>query len=89
MKKCNETGAIIGSLLLGALAGAVAALLLAPQSGKETRNILLDELDHLKDELDSYASDFSEKAQKIKAELQQKIKQTEAELSDIDYEHGV
>ncbi|MCT7903974.1 Gas vesicle protein [Candidatus Ornithobacterium hominis] len=89
MKKSNETGAIIGSLLIGALAGAVAALLLAPQSGKETRNILMDELDHLKDEFDSYANDFSDKAQKIKADLQKKIKRTEAELSDIAHEYGI
>lgn len=89
MRKCNQTGTILSSLIIGALAGAVVALLFAPQSGEETRAQLAEKLDSLKDELDSYANDFSEKAQKIKKDLQEKIKQTEAELNNIEHEFSV
>jgi gas vesicle protein len=35
--RTNNTLRVLGGLLIGALAGAVAMLLLAPQSGKDTR----------------------------------------------------
>lgn len=89
MSRRNETGTILGSLFVGALAGAVAALLLAPQSGKETREQLMEEADRLKDELDKYASDFSEKAKQAKADLEEKLKRTEAELKEVEDELGV
>ncbi|MDO5655678.1 MAG: YtxH domain-containing protein [Flavobacteriaceae bacterium] len=89
MRRNNETGAIIGSLFIGALAGAVAALLLAPQSGRETRDLLVDEADKLKREIEKYANDFSDKAKQVKAELEDKLRRTEAELRDIEDELGV
>lgn len=89
MSRTKETGTILGSLIVGALAGAVAALLLAPQSGKETRDQLSNEIDKLKKELDKYANDFSEKAKKIKQDLEVKLRKTEAELRDMEDELGV
>ena len=89
MSKYNETGAILGSLFVGALAGAVAALLLAPQSGKETREQLADEAEKLKEEIEKYASDFSDKAKQAKADLEDKLKRTEAQLRDVEEELGV
>jgi gas vesicle protein len=89
MSRHNETGAILGSLFVGALAGAVAALLLAPQSGRETRNQLTSEAEKLKEEIEKYASDFSEKAKKAKADLEEKLRRTEAELRDVEDELGV
>lgn len=85
----NSTGTILGSLIVGALAGAVTALLLAPQSGNETREKLKKEAEKLKAELDKYANDFSEKAKNAKTELEEKIRKTEAELRDYDEELGV
>lgn len=89
MKRHNETGAILGSLFIGALAGAVAALLLAPQSGSETRQQLADEAEKLKNEIEKYANDFSDKAKQAKADLEDKLRRTEAELRDIEDELGV
>lgn len=89
MSRTKETGTILGSLIVGALAGAVAALLLAPQSGKETRTQLSNEIDKLKKELDKYANDFSEKAKKTKQDLEVKLRKTEAELSEMEDELGV
>lgn len=40
----GNAGAILAAFLLGALAGAAAALLLAPASGEETRRLLGDKV---------------------------------------------
>jgi gas vesicle protein len=48
---------VIVALVVGALAGAGLALLLAPQSGKRTRQQIADLAEDLKD----YASDLTEK----------------------------
>ena len=38
-------GSVFGSFLLGAMIGAVVALLFAPRSGKETRDIIAEKAD--------------------------------------------
>lgn len=88
-RRSDNTGAILGSLFVGALAGAVAALLLAPQSGSETRQRLAEEAEKLKKEIEKYANDFSDKAKQAKAELEDKLRKTEAELRDIEDDLGV
>lgn len=45
----NEFGAFMSGLLLGGIAGAITALLLAPQSGEETRKVIIDKSLELKD----------------------------------------
>ena len=45
----NEFGAFMSGLLLGGIAGAITALLLAPQSGEETRKVIIDKSIELKD----------------------------------------
>ena len=45
----NNTLGVLGGMLLGALAGAAAALLLAPQSGKDTRRQIQDKSIELRD----------------------------------------
>lgn len=88
-KRHDNTGTILGSLFVGALAGAVAALLLAPQSGNETRQKLTNEAEKLKKEIEKYAHDFSDKAKKAKAELEDKLRKTEAELRNMEGELDV
>lgn len=89
MSKSNENKKILGSLFLGAIAGAVAGLLFAPKSGKETREQLVKEAEHLKDEINKYANDFSDKAKKAKADLEAKLRKTEKELRDVEEEFDV
>lgn len=86
MSTSKNSGAVLGSLILGALGGAIAALLLAPKSGKETREELKVKAEKLKAELDEYTSDFSKKAQKVKEDLEEKLKQTEAEIKNMSEE---
>ena len=45
----NEFGAFMSGLLLGGIAGAITALLLAPQSGEETRKVIIDKSVEIKD----------------------------------------
>ena len=45
----NEFGAFMSGLLLGGIAGAITALLLAPQTGEETRKVILERSMEIKD----------------------------------------
>jgi gas vesicle protein len=45
----NEFGAFMSGLLLGGIAGALTALLLAPRSGEETRQVILEKSMEIKD----------------------------------------
>lgn len=49
MSDRNGIGMMLVGFLLGALSGAVAALLLAPQSGAETRTLIKDKSIELRD----------------------------------------
>ena len=53
----DRTGTILIALAIGSLVGAGLALLLAPQSGKRTRQQIADLAEDLKD----YASDLTDK----------------------------
>ena len=55
--KDDRTTSILVALVVGGLAGAGIALLLAPQSGKRTRQQIADLAEDLKD----YATDLTEK----------------------------
>ena len=54
----TEVGTFLAGLLIGGLVGAAAALLLAPQSGEETRTLIKDKSIELKDR----ANEATEKA---------------------------
>ncbi len=45
----NNTLSVLGGVLIGALAGGIAALLLAPQSGKDTRRQIQEKSIELRD----------------------------------------
>ena len=55
------TGSILLSFLLGGLVGAGFALLLAPQSGRETRQKIKDITDDVKEKAMGYVGDVKEK----------------------------
>lgn len=64
-------GDFLAGLLVGALVGAAAALLLAPQSGEETRTLIHDK----GVELGHKADDLSEEARQRAADLQVRMQQ--------------
>lgn len=74
----NKTGSIdfFAGFLVGALVGAAAALLFAPQSGEETRTLIRDKGIELKERAD----DLSEEARKRAEEIQDQAKERTDEL---------
>lgn len=52
MKESNDTGKLIGAVLLGAAIGAALGILFAPDKGSETRKKLVKGLHDLADEVD-------------------------------------
>ena len=60
-------------VVLGAVIGAGAALLLAPQSGKETRDELLERLDDIKEKVDATT-------RKVVTATREKLAETSSDL---------
>jgi gas vesicle protein len=58
----NDLGSFVAGFLIGGLIGAGVALLLAPQSGEETREMLRERGIELKNRAEEAASEFSSKA---------------------------
>ncbi|MFP4091730.1 MAG: YtxH domain-containing protein [Cyclobacteriaceae bacterium] len=61
----ENSGKIVTALLLGAAVGAIAGLLLAPESGKKTRRKISSTADDLIDELEDAWEDSAEKIKEI------------------------
>jgi len=51
MSEQKNFGAFVMGFVIGSLSGAIASLLLAPQSGEETRQIIKDRAIELKDKV--------------------------------------
>jgi gas vesicle protein len=73
----KHPGRFIAGMLLGGLAGAVTSLLLAPQSGKETRKLIQAKTIELRDKtsatVDSVSHQVSSKAGQIKTSVSGKV----------------
>jgi len=74
---------LLTGLLIGAAAGAVAGILLAPQSGKETRKRLCEEGERLREELEKYSRDFSEKATEIRKDIETRLGEIKNKLQGV------
>jgi gas vesicle protein len=61
-------GAYVSGFLLGGLVGAAVALLLAPQTGEETRALIGEKAIELKDQVDQKASETLTRAEQIAEE---------------------
>ncbi len=70
MENSNNTGKIIGALVLGAAIGGILGVLFAPDKGSETRKKLAAKGGDLTDALKEKFNDFLEEA-KQEAELMQ------------------
>jgi gas vesicle protein len=60
----NDFGTFFAGLIVGGLVGAAVALLMAPQSGEETRTVIRDKGIELKDRAVEYSADAMGKADK-------------------------
>lgn len=61
----SDFGAFISGFVIGGLVGAAVALLLAPQSGEETRTIIREKGIELKDQVEQTAAETRAKAEQL------------------------
>lgn len=67
-----SAGKFLAGFLVGGALGAVAGVLLAPQSGEETRELLSDASKDVVSKTDKTVKDIQDKADTVVSELQQK-----------------
>jgi gas vesicle protein len=63
--KRNSFGSLLSGFLIGGMIGAAVALLAAPQSGMETRAMIGDRANELRDRATNIASDTRDRATKV------------------------
>ena len=67
-----SAGKFLAGFVVGGALGALAGILLAPQSGEETREILSDASKDVAKKTDKTVKDIQEKADAVVSDLQQK-----------------
>jgi gas vesicle protein len=65
MSERNDFGSFMCGLLMGSIVGALAALVLAPQSGEETRKLLKDKAFELGKEISDQTEIIKEKGREL------------------------
>jgi len=68
----GETGAFLAGFILGGLVGAAAALILAPQSGEQTRTQIREKGIELRDRAEDVAEDARKRAEVAAAEARKR-----------------
>jgi gas vesicle protein len=72
MSDHDDFGAFLVGFIVGGVSGAIAALLLAPQSGEETRTIIKDKTIELRDQASTTVEEALNKAEKAANEAVKK-----------------
>ncbi|MCX6066917.1 MAG: YtxH domain-containing protein [Chloroflexi bacterium] len=75
MSDRDEFGAFLVGFIVGGLAGAVTALLLAPQSGEETRAVIKERSIELRDKASAEAEDAWKRAESAALEARDKAEE--------------
>jgi gas vesicle protein len=81
MSDNNEFGAFFSGFLIGGLVGAAVALLLAPQSGEETREIIRDRSIELRDQAEVMAKDAMTTAEDLQKRGQVILEEQKSRVS--------
>lgn len=74
MSDRDSFGAFLVGFFVGGITGAVVSLLLAPQSGEETRTVIKEKAIELKDKTATTAEEVYQKAEKVAVEATDKTK---------------
>ncbi|MHC1784157.1 MAG: YtxH domain-containing protein [Anaerolineaceae bacterium] len=75
MSDRDEFGSFLVGFIVGGLAGAVTALLLAPQSGEETRTLIKEKSIELKDKAAETVEEASKRAEEAYIEARNKAEE--------------
>ncbi|MEO1401348.1 MAG: YtxH domain-containing protein [Cyanobacteria bacterium J06635_1] len=78
----NQSGAFVGGVILGSLIGAVTGLLLAPKTGRETRQVLKKSADALPELIEDLSSSLHLQADRLSETSLQNWEQTLVRLRD-------
>ena len=81
MSDRDEFGAFLVGFLVGGLTGAVVALLMAPQSGEETRAVIHDKSIELRDLANESAAEYKARADKTIADLRVKVEDLQGKIA--------
>ncbi len=76
----NEFGAFLSGFMIGGLVGAAVALLLAPQSGEETRTLIRDKSIEIKDKAYQSAEETRARAELALEEARERAEAAVAEV---------
>lgn len=82
MSKTDEVASFFTGFLIGGLIGAATALLLAPQSGEETRMQIHDKSIELKEKAEATYSDVQKKVEAATADLRAKIEELSVKVDE-------
>ena len=89
MSDRDEFGAFLVGFIVGGLAGAAAALLLAPQSGDETRKVIRERSIELRDKAAETLDEAYEQAEEAAVEARQRFEElakiTREKTEDISH----
>ncbi len=80
--RSNSGGLFVGGLVLGAAAGAIAGLLLAPKTGRETRKLLKQSADALPDLAEDLSATVQVQADRLSESALQRWDNTLLRLRD-------
>ncbi|MEM9904411.1 MAG: YtxH domain-containing protein [Cyanobacteria bacterium P01_D01_bin.44] len=78
----NQSGAFVGGVILGSLIGAVTGLLLAPKTGRETRQVLKKSADALPELIEDLSSSLHLQADRLSETNLRNWEQTLGRLRD-------
>jgi gas vesicle protein len=76
----NSAGSFFSGFLIGGLVGAATALLLAPQSGEETRTHIREKGIELKEKAETTYAELQEKVETAVADLRDKVDELSAKV---------
>ncbi len=93
MAERDEFGAFLVGFVVGTLTGAVTALLLAPQTGEETRGVIRDKAIELRDKAGTTVEDAYSQAEaaaiEARARFEDLANTTKAKASEIQHQGQV
>ncbi len=72
-KDQNSFGGLLAAIFLGATAGAVTALLMAPDSGKKTRKKISKKLNNIQKKLNNVKDEGNQKVQNFAKDLKKNV----------------